>query len=274
MRLFFAVRRLAENTHAIRRAACLATADARPLRCPGGPCSADRFKPRRWWRRVKGTLQSRSDCRAYTHRLRFVSRRCVRLVLPSARRTRRLTIRARRCRHCTAAPLRICHEAAQCSLEEHRRHWGRMLRYCCEALGPAVSSKELPIRYGQKYVATELLALVPAHATRNIWPASMMRPTNGADSIASAENRQQYGSFNVRLISLEKWNSTRDVDGSALRSGRRSTVPQGSLSCPVYCSSINAFRPSEHQLRRGEETAETHSAGSRRAAFYAVNRQG
>lgn len=70
----------------------------------------------------QGTLQSRSDCRAYTHRLRFVSRRCVRLVLPPARRTRRLTIRARRCRYCTTAYLRICHEAAQCSLEEHRRH--------------------------------------------------------------------------------------------------------------------------------------------------------
>lgn len=39
-------------------------------------------KPRRWWRRVKGTLQSRSDCRACTHRLRLVSRRCVGLYCP------------------------------------------------------------------------------------------------------------------------------------------------------------------------------------------------
>lgn len=43
MRLFFAVRRLAENTRAITRTACLATADAVPLRCSGGARLADRL---------------------------------------------------------------------------------------------------------------------------------------------------------------------------------------------------------------------------------------
>ncbi|MBH1635399.1 hypothetical protein [Stenotrophomonas maltophilia] len=43
---------------------------------------------------------------------------------------------------------------------------GGMIHYCREALGSAGSPKALPIRYGQNNVATELLALVPAPATR------------------------------------------------------------------------------------------------------------
>lgn len=50
--------------------------------------------------------------------------RCILLLRWRVVATRRQPIRTRRLRRRAATYLRICHEATQRTLEEHRRHWG------------------------------------------------------------------------------------------------------------------------------------------------------